>query len=349
MNSFSNIDSLMTEIQSRESKPFEEDECYKNILEENEELLQFLRYLEISNPCGQVYALYKRVLIISYQITWDFIALGKKHAISGRYRIIGLPISLSNAGYLIASEDDETRNNIKVIIKEFADNQRGTTIVLNSDVSISNGKYAPSTFVFYNTFKSFQDYLCSLRSSYRRKINAVLAKSNELSYRKIEQGSFSQSHYDLYLSVCERASRVFRILPFSYFRDCNADIFEVKDQKGKLLAFFQTKDIQKVLYFVYVGFRKDDKTTDKLQTLSHIDLYYALLLFIIQFGIEKGFKKIAFGQTSAESKCKVGCVEELKHIYVTSSNPFMKMIFKLFTELYSYKPYGVDHNVFHKS
>jgi hypothetical protein len=346
MVSFKSIDSMIMAIEDESRSSMTDNGSYRKIIKENDDLIKFLRFLEKTNPCNQEYFLYKKVIIISYMMRWEFFKLGKNHSFSGGFRIIGLPVSLSNPGYLIAEGDEETKSSIDRIIREAADSLKGITIVLNADRDISGGRLAPSTFVFYNKFSTFQEYLGSLRSSYRRKMNAILHKGRELCFNKLEKGCFTQEHHDLYLSVCERASMIFRTLSFEYFRDCEAEVFEIRDKQNRLLAMIQLKDIERDLYFLYVGFRKDDEKAEDLAQLNHIDLYFNVLLFIIKYGIKKGYRRIVFGQTSAESKSKVGCAEELKYMYMTSSNPLTKAFFRMFPRFYSFKPYNVIHNVF---
>lgn len=346
MLSFKSVDSMVMAIEDKKNSYTPDNECYRKILNENVDLFRLLRFLEKTNPCDQRYYLYKRVIIISYGMSWDFFKIGRKHSIKGRFRIIGLPISLPNPGYLIAKEDEETWNSIDRIIKEVADSLKGITIVLNADKDIFDGRLAPSNFVFYNRFQSFEQYLSSLRSSYRRKIKAVLKKGEGLSYTRLQKYGFTQEHYELYLSVCNRAKMVFRILSLDFFRDCDAEIFEVRDRQNRLLAMIQLKDIEKELYFLYVGFNKDYELIKDPAHINNIDLYFNLLLFIIRYGIEKGYSKIVFGQTSAESKSKIGCTQELKYIYITSSNPLIKAFFRVFPRFYSFKPYAALHNVF---
>ncbi|NLA85279.1 MAG: GNAT family N-acetyltransferase [Clostridiales bacterium] len=346
MLSFKSMDSMVKAIEDGSVSGTEDIEYYRKIVWENEALFKLLRFLEKTNPCEQRYYLYKRVIIISYIMSWEFFKIGKKHCIRGRFRVIGLPVSLPNPGYLIANEDEETRSSIERIIKEAADSLKGITIVLNADKDISDGRLAPSNFVFYNRFQNFEEYLSALRSSYRRKIKNTLKRGRELRFIRLEKGRFTQEHYDLYLSVCNRTKMVFRILPFDFFRDWYGEIFEVRDGQNRLLAMIQLLDVEKDLYFLYVGFKEDHDEDRQTSGINNIDLYFNLLLFIIRYGIEKGYNRIVFGQTSEESKSKVGCVQELKYVYISSSNPLVRIFFRIFPRFYSFEPYSIVHNVF---
>ncbi|HSL86815.1 MAG TPA: hypothetical protein VK861_07755, partial [Bacteroidales bacterium] len=71
-----------------------------------------------------------------------------------------------------------------------------------------------------------------------------------------------------------------------------------------------------------------------------------MLLFIIKYGITHDYQKIVLGQTASESKSKLGAVEELTYLYVTSSNPVVRLFFEMFPSIYSFQPYAIEHKVF---
>lgn len=346
MVSFDSINDMIDALSEGKDNLVPHKETYKEIIMQNRDLFEFLKFLETANPCHQKYFLFKKVIFISYTGCKDILKPGRHCSIKFRFRIIGMPVSLPNPGYLTAEGDEETRSNIAGIIKEAVGTLKGTTIVLNADTAIKGGQPALSNFIFYNEFSGFQDYLESLRSGYRRKIKYYLERGRKLTFTRLGKGCFTRKHYDLYLSVCKRAAKVMRIMPYEYFRDCDADVYEVKDEKSRLLAILQLKAMDGVLYFLYVGFKQEDEWRGQPDIIRQIDLYYNLLLFIIKLGIEGGYSKIVFGQTSAESKSKVGCREENKYIWISSKNPFVSCFLKLFPGLYRFKPYSINHRVF---
>ncbi|HHZ00969.1 MAG TPA: hypothetical protein GYA03_07735, partial [Tissierellia bacterium] len=56
--------------------------------------------------------------------------------------------------------------------------RKGLKIILNADKEILKNARTLSSFVFENTFETFDDYLNKLRSSYRRRINKALKHRN---------------------------------------------------------------------------------------------------------------------------------------------------------------------------
>lgn len=342
METFKSVSAMLQAIAQgcRDSVP--EYLRYREIAEANRELFKLLEFLETANPCAQEYRLFKGVIIISYTAHWTFFKLGR-FRIKRSFRMIGLPASLPEPGYL-AGSDAESQIAAAKIVKEAADGLKGMTVVLNAPQYMPGGLPGPESYAFINRFSNFEEYLASLRSPYRRKLKAFLNKGRELAYCKLNKGEFTRGHYKLYLDVCRRSPFVFRILPMEYFRECDSEIFEVR-YKNALLGFVQLLGIKDSLYFMYVGFRKTEDD-DETAPISSVALYYNMLLFIIRHGIQNGYKRIVFGQTSGESKRCVGCFAEPKYMYFTSSNKLVKLFFKVFGRLFAFRQTQAPRAVF---
>ena len=346
METFCSAADLIERVNTFDDAGYPDYRTYRHIICENRDIFLLLTFLEQTNPCRQKYYLYKKVILVSYVNEMEIIHLPGNRSLKLRLNIIGLPLSLSRSGYFFDSSAKETTVNLIGILKEFANSIKGTTILINADRDIWKGCLAAETFVFHNRFSSFQEYLDAMRSSYRKKAVTILKKGQGLIFTRVEKGGFTEEHYSLYLSVNRRTVKKLLTMPFEYFRDSDAVVFEIRDRDNRLLAFVQLKELEGDLYFILCGFEKTDSLPENSGQLHHIDLYFNLLYFIVRYGIENGYRNIIFGQTSGESKSKVGCVEERKYIYVTSSNPLMKAYFRIFPGVYSVKPYDVTHNVF---
>ncbi|MEI8200973.1 MAG: hypothetical protein WCG21_13010 [Eubacteriales bacterium] len=346
MEIFYSVADLIRRVETSDAAVHPDYRVCRKIICENSDTFLMLAFLEKTNPCSQKYYLYKKVIIVSYVNKVEIFHFPGKHSLKRRLNIIGLPLSLSNSGYFIDSKDEETAANLAGILKEFANMMKGTTILINADRDVWRGCLAAATFVFHNRFSSFQEYLDAMRSSYRKKAVTILKKGQGLNFTRVEKGGFTEEHYSLYLSVNRRTVKKLLTMPFEFFRDSDAVVFEIRDRDNRLLAFVQLKELEGDLYFVLCGFEKTDSLPKNSGQLHHIDLYFNLLYFIVRYGIENGYRNIIFGQTSGESKSKVGCVEELKYIYATSSNPLIKAYFRMFPGVYSVRPYNVTHNVF---
>lgn len=321
-------------------------EIYGDIIKENQDCIKLLELLEETNPVNQRYYLFRNVIFFTFTQRKSYLDLHGRMNLTIRVTFIGFPMSLAMSGFLMKKDDEVTRESLTGIIREFSAKLKGTVVVLNSEMDIHKGYHTESTFTFYNHFRDFQHYVDSTRSSYHKKIKKSLEQGSLLTFTQISPKDFSQEHYALYQSVHERMKKKLITMPLEYFQRCEAIIMEIRDGTGQLLAFIQMKDIQGTLYFILGGFRKNEEEYEKKPPISHIDLYFSMLLYIVQYGINHDYQKIVLGQTAAESKSKIGAVEELRYLYVTSSNPLTRLFFRLIPGVYSFKPYGVTHKVF---
>lgn len=293
------------------------------------ELVTLLELLERINPCNQEYELTNNNLIISYSLKLDLFNFRKIFPLKADVQIIGMPVSICLRGYY---------GDVN-LIEKIAKGRKGLKIILNGDSPFKGGGKTLSTFVFENRFSDFNEYLSSLRSPYRRRINKALKKRSGLEIRKFNRRDFNNEHYGLYLSIMHRTDNPLETLPVEFFREYDSELYEFinKDTKS-IVGFVQLKEIENKLYFLFGGFRKED--------VEAYDIYYNMLLKIIETGIEKQVTEIEFGQTAEESKLKIGCREQYKYLYVHHSNPVLNFFIQLLVPLFSYKAYPVKHNVF---
>lgn len=317
-------------------------DIYSSIMKEHEEELSLLDMLEETSPSGQRYHLFRHVIFITFIKKKSYLSLGR-FTLDINVTFVGFPMSIPLCGYLCPK--DLNTSSLPEIVRAFARTRKGTVVVLNSGIDLHKGHLTESVFVFEHDFDTFEAYIRATRSNYHKKIIQSLKKGNSLIIRRINPCEFSEEHYELYLSVHERMKQKLITMPIGYFRTCDAVIYEIRDER-QLLAFVQLKEVSGILYFILGGFRKNEEEYLFTPSLSHIDLYYNMLLLVIRYGIEHNHRRIVLGQTAAESKCKLGAHEELAYLYVTSSNPFVRGFLGIFPDLYSFAPYGVQHNVF---
>jgi hypothetical protein len=295
----------------------------------NEDYIKLLALLEKVNPCNQFYEVAENCLIISYELRLNIFNFKALLPLKVKAQIIGLPISVSQRGYY-----GDFNKTIEIIKK-----RRGLKIILNADTEIIKNARTLSTFIFENNFETFDNYLNKLRSSYRRRINKALTYRNNLIIRKIQKSDFSEKHYKLYLSIMERTDNPLETLPIEFFQSYEAEIFEFIDKKTQnVIGFMQLKEFDDRLCFLFGGFKKNE--------VKKHDLYYNMLLKIIEIGIEKKAPIIEFGQTAEESKSKIGCKEVYKYLYLHHSNTIINFIIQKLLPFMSYKAYKKVHHVF---
>jgi len=295
----------------------------------NKEIIELIELLEKINPCNQEYELLNNNIIISYFLQINLFNFKNIFPLIAKVQVIGLPISISEKGYW-----GEQASVVKTVEK-----RKGLKILLNGNSKFKNAGRTLSTFIFENKFSSFNEYLDALRSHYRRRINKALNHRNNIVIRKFNPKNFNENHYKLYLSIMDRIKNPLETLPIKYFTDYEAELYEFVDKKSKdIIGFIQLKEMEDKLCFLFGGFRREDN--------FKYDIYYNMLLKIIEIGIEKQVNYIEFGQTAEECKMKIGCKEIPKYLYVHHSNPILNCVIQLLVPFFSYKPYNIEHHVF---
>ena len=295
----------------------------------NRELIPLLELLEKVNPCNQTYEVGNNCILVSYFLKLNLFNFLGERSFKIDAQIIGLPISISGKGYWGEAAS------VEALIKQ----RHGLKIVLNGNSDFENPGKTLSTFVFENRFFTFNDYLDSLRSSYRRRLKKALSKREDILIYKFDRKDFSETHYNLYRSIMNRTKNPLEVLPIEFFNNYEAELYEfISKETDEIIGFIQLKEIEGRLCFLFGGFRQEDN--------ERYDLYYNMLLKIVETGIEKKVREIEFGQTAEESKLKIGCREELKYLYVYHSNPVLNWILQALLPLFSYKPYQIKHHVF---
>lgn len=293
------------------------------------ELISLFKLLENVNPCNQEYELNENNIIISYTLKLNLLNFINAFPLKANVQVIGMPVSICLPGYLGDYE----------AVKDTIEKRRGLKVVLNSDVPFENGGLTLSTFIFENKYSDFTEYLNALRSPYRRRIHQALSRRNNLIIRKLNHKDFNQEHYNLYLSIMDRADNPLEKLPIQFFMEYDAVLYEFLDASShSVIGFIQLKSINDTLYFLFGGFNKED--------IKLYDIYYNMLLKIVEVGIEKQVKTIEFGQTAEESKLKIGCREQYKYLYVHHSNFLLNFIIQKLVQFLTYKPYSIKHHVF---
>lgn len=293
------------------------------------ELIPLLELLEKINPCGQSYEMDKDWVLISYFLKLNLFNFLKIPAFKMQIQMIGLPVSLSEKGYW----GDEA------IIEDRLKQRKGLKILVNGNEGFKTPGRTLSTFCFENKFASFDDYLQSLRSPYRRRLKKALGRREEMLIKKFDRSDFSEAHYKLYRSIMDRTKNPLEVLPIDFFREYEAELVEfIQAETKEIIGFIQLKEVNNRLIFLFGGFRKQDN--------DDYDIYYNMLLKIIEIGIEKKAATIEFGQTAEESKLKIGCVEVEKYLTAHHSNPLLNWMIQSLLPVFSYKPYKIKHHVF---
>ncbi|PAB60254.1 GNAT family N-acetyltransferase [Anaeromicrobium sediminis] len=287
-----------------------------------------LKNLEKNNPCFQRYHVdfNTNSFIIDYKININIFKFKGPFNLRFPLNIIGMPFSVSKKGYSFSN------------LEKYIKHTKGFKLILNSDNNLDfpKGYTLPSCVLDLN-FKSFNDYLNSMRSSYRYRLKKSLCKGGPIHIEEIENSSFDQKLYNLYLQVYMDSKEKLEKLSIDFFKTYPSKIFVFK-LKEKTVAFVQLVHNGDELIFLFGGFNK--------KINLEYDIYLNMLLFMVKYGIENNFKSIDFGQTAEESKLKVGCTYKKKYMYLHHHNPLVNRILSKIIPYFSYKPYSISHKVF---
>lgn len=246
--------------------------------------------------------------------------------------VMGMPVSLDRAGYC---------GNLAALAADYRA-RKGICLLLN----LPSLKDIPpdavtgetlGTCVFTNRFTSFEHYVASLRSSYRRRVTRALQAGKPLAVKKIGPHEYTDEIHQLYLNVLQHSKYPLEILDKEFFQELGGEIHVFYHQQ-KPLAFICTYQHNSCLHFIFGGMdyaRRDE-----------FDLYYTMLLTIIQLGIQRGCTTINFGQTAESTKCRLGCHIEKRYMAVFCSSKILHAAFKRFAPLLEYRYHNPGYRVF---
>lgn len=247
----------------------------------------------------------------------------RKHNLAVPVTIIGLPVSVDKPGF---------RGDFNSLVADYK-RRKGIFVLLNLEDEPTK-KLLPSgqtlgTCMFTRRFEYLSDYLRSLRSSYRRRLKKALKKGDGLKWRRVWGEHFTKEMYVLYLAVLEHSPYPLETLTIDFFRKSPGEIYCLFEGE-KPLAFVQVLMTGTTLNFVFGGM--------DYQKRDEYDLYYNMLLKIIQLGIEKNAVQIDFGQTAEASKMRVGCKVKPLFFAVVTNSKLANFALKLLVPLFSYRP-----------
>jgi Tfp pilus assembly protein PilZ len=250
--------------------------------------------------------------------------------------MVSLPFSMDEKGF---------EGDISTVLEGYK--HRGIHIFLNlkkEEIETVKDKYAVGTtlssFQFDNNFSDFDDYIKSLRSSYRRRILLALKKGENLKVEKIKNENYTSSIHEMYMQVLKRSEYPLETLSYNFFKESDFDIYVFKYNE-LFAAFIAIKIVEDTLYFILCGMN--------YKIRDEVDLYFNLLIKIIKIAIEKKVKKINFGQTSEESKCKIGSKLQKRYMLLYNKNKIINFLLKKAVKNIEYRSEVVNYRVFKKN
>lgn len=257
-----------------------------------------------------------------------------KLKITWKVRIIGPPLSVSQQGYML-KEGGQIND-----LLEWAQTQKGLTVILNADDTLkltSNGLQTLPGYVFEQVKPKGITYMETLRAPYRYKLKKALKQFEAVEKRHLTHETFDHALYPLYEAVFEKSSFPLEKCTRDYFETFPSNILAYY-VANRPIGFSQYVIVEDTLYFIFCGLSYPD-----LKTYA---LYVNLLQDLVAIGLEKGVKKIDFGQTSDEMKLKLGCKRVAKYMLITHSHPVMRGLLKVMGRFFAFKPAPNNYCVF---
>ena len=330
-----------------------------------------LTLLKKSNPFKQTYYYIEDedrfAFFIVYESRMNILTLGKREWMM-KVKTVGFPCSLSNSGYI---------TNDTAFLLSYCRRIRGAKLILNVEPSkdmdvpekvrgMGFGETLPDCVLYlHKEHTSLEDYIGSMRSSYRRRIRIAQRRCegikvyyDDLKY--CDQINYSPKYdiYPLYLNTYSRSEYKLECLTREFFDRCEGTgIVFVEADSDKPVGFVLLKEVYSIgsgdekpgrkcagnrpdrLIFMFCGMDYDC-------SCDNADLYFYMLLHIVEYAISRGIKTIDLGQTSELTKMKLGAVLEKRYFYAHHTNPLLNMVALLGKDLLEYKYAFPDFNVF---
>lgn len=294
---------------------------------------EFLHHTDIFNPCNQrYYLLWQEDELTAGACVYTLpIHLFTFSNIPSKVymQVIGLPASVSAPGIF-----GRTKTDTEKLTQHILSHEKGLLLGLNLP---SHLHLQPAvemnmmpTVTMKQNYDSWDEYLSSLRSPYRRRANHILKAFREVGEVRTECHSFTEKHYSLYLQVMQHTKSKLETLSFDFFK-------YLPDQFYLTSYYYQTQLLcwhinckdEDQLFFFFGG--------HDYRLLNNFQSYFNNLFGILKEAIEDGFSQIDFGQTAEIAKMKPGGQMTEKRMFLYHRNFLVRTLLKLCKPLITYK------------
>ncbi len=327
---------MYKKISSAKELPPEWDElCKDNIYMSK----NFLSFMEKANPCNQSYHLFYRdnrlySCFMMFERVFNLFIFTPYH-IKCAMKFVYLPLSVSHPSIVF---DDDTSEVSRVL-----NSMKGIKILINIGEEelegFTKGHYLPIC-VLENRWNTFEEYLDSMRSGYRRRINQALKKGKDIRYVTLDDNKdFTEEMYELYDQVFDNSEYSLEKLSIDFFRNDIAKTILLQIN-GKTEAFIQLiEDTNNdMLIFEFCGYN---------YRIAHdYDIYHNMLIKITQYAIENGFRYVQYGQTAYDAKLKFGAKMYYNYFLLSHSNKLLNRMIQKHIHFLEYKVTDYNFNVF---
>lgn len=324
-------------IESAKDLPKEWDKLCKNNIYMSK---KFMMFMEKVNYCNQSYHLFYKnnklyTGFMMFERRFNLFIFTNKYKINLPMKFIYLPLSVSHPS-IVWNED-------KSELTKVLNSMKGIKIIINVDTeeldNFSKGHYLPIC-ILENKWNTFDEYLNSMRASYRRRINQALKKGEAITYELLpDNKDFTLEMYNLYEQVFNHSEYSLEKLTVDFFRNDIAKTILLKIN-NKIEAFIQLIEDRNndMLIFEFCGYNYE---------IAHdYDIYYNMLSEITKYAIDNKFKYVQFGQTAYDAKLKFGAKMYYNYYLLSHSNKFINTLIRKYNDKLQYKVADYDFNVF---
>ncbi len=298
--------------------------------------LSMLTLLKTANPLNQKFYYIEDDINFAfftvYENRMNLFTYGKSEWFMN-IQTVAFPCSLSNSGFIT--------NNVKWMLT-YIKTIKGCKLVLNLDEKtdikgMSFGETLPSCELkIPEGINDIKTYMDALRSPYRRRINIAVKNCSDIEILRISDDSVDI--HPLYLQTYDKSEYKLECLNKEFFDKTDGEkIIFLRDKKP--VGFVLLKENGSELVFMLCGM---DYTPDK----DNADLYFYMLLKIVEYALEKNLRIIDFGQTSEKTKLKFGAILKKKYFYAHHSNPFLNLFAMVGKHMLEYKYDFPEFHVF---
>ena len=315
-------------IQNIVNVPSEWDELADNYFQQT----KFLLHTEKYNFCQQrFYVCFENGRMVSAAIVYSlrldiFTFIKIKSPI--KMNIVGIPCSVSSSGIFGKSDS------IEALKKHIYEVEKGFVLILNlkekpSIQSNASGNTLP-TILLSNKYSNWQEYLASLRSNYRRRLNQINQANKDLRFEKNNCTDFTVEMYKQYLEVYKRSSGKLEKLSLDFFKNLPLEFNLTICFKNEIIIGWNVAVENQNMYYFFMG------GIDYQQNKIH-NTYLRLLSLLIKNGIESKSEFIELGQTAEIPKMRMGGKAQNRYMEAHHSNWALNKLLKLGSPLLEYK------------
>ncbi len=215
---------------------------------------EFLVHAETYNSCNQRYYIFLvndvfKAGAIVYSLKLDiftYIGIASPYSM----KIIGVPCSVSSSG-LIGNPELSSK-----LIEHILQQEKGFHLALNLDDKndiddVVNGRTLP-TIILENQFASWDNYLQSIKASYRRRILRLSLPFSEIKIKQGDCSGFNEEMHSQYLDVLRHSKGKLETLSQDFFSNLpsNFNLTEYYHNENLIGWFISTMYYDKFYFFL---------------------------------------------------------------------------------------------------